>query len=241
MSGLLKDRLDGPPVGSGQAHVVASLGRDIVSGRIEEGGALPGDDALAERFGVSRTVLREAMKTLAAKGLIRAKPRAGTHVRRRPHWNLLDAEVLGWHVDDGVDEALLGQLAEMRLAVEPAIAALAAERAAPSHVRTMRDCLVEMAEAGSDRDFALADLALHREMIEASGNVFMHSAGALIEVALLSVFRLGSPANDPVTQAEVTAAHGVIVEAVEQRRPDAAAEAMRSVIRIGRQRIAAKA
>ena len=237
MTGLLRLRLDGAPVMNGHAQVVDGLGRDIVAGRLAEGTILPGDDALAERFGVSRTVLREAMKTLAAKGMVRARPRVGTRVLDRRSWNLLDAEVLGWHVDDSLGSGFLDQLAEMRLAVEPAIAALAARRARPEAIEAMRRAVDEMERATDDRAFALADLDFHKHMIEASGNLFMHSAGVLIEAALLSVFHLGSPASDADVQAEVTEAHRNAAEEIASGREAGAAEAARHIINLGRDRV----
>ena len=238
MTGLLRGRLNGMPVMNGHAQVVDGLGRDIVSERIAVGRTLPGDDALAERFGVSRTVLREALKTLAAKGLIRARPRVGTRVLDRRSWNLLDADVLGWHVDDRLGGPFLAQLSEMRLAVEPVIASLAARRASAEAIRAMHGSVEEMGRATGDRDFAFADLEFHRHMIEASGNVFMHSAGVLIEAALLSAFHLGSPAKDPDVQRDVTEAHRRAVERIAARDEQGAAEATRAIIEIGRARIA---
>ena len=240
MTGLLRMRLDGAPVMNGHAQVVDGLGRDIVAGRLAQGAILPGDDALAERFGVSRTVLREAMKTLAAKGMLRARPRVGTRVLDRRSWNLLDADVLGWHIDDGMGSAFLDQLAEMRLAVEPAIAALAAQRATTEAIEAMRRAVDEMERAADDRAFALADLDFHKHMIDASGNVFMHSAGVLIEAALLSVFHLGSPANDADVQAEVTQAHRDTAEQIAGGNATEAANAVRHMIDLGRSRVRAK-
>ena len=239
MTGLLRDRIDGRPVRSGQAQVTDQLGRDIVGGRIAVGDLLPGDDALAARFGVSRTVLRETLKTLAAKGLVLARPRTGTRVLERRSWNLLDADVLGWHVDHGLDGTFLRELTEMRLALEPAMAALAAGRASAQEIAAMRAAADAMDAAEGDRAFALADLAFHRSLIEASGNMLMHSAGSVIEAALLSVFRLGSPANDPKVQAEVVAAHRAVVERISQGDAEGAAESARHIIGLGRTRVLA--
>ena len=240
MNGLLHGRLDGSPVMNGHAQVVDGLGRDIVAGRIAVGEALPGDGAMTARFGVSRTVLREAQKTLAAKGLIYARPRVGTRVLAREDWNLLDADVLGWLVESDPGGAFLDQLAEMRLAVEPAIAALAARRATPEQVDAMRRSTDEMARAEDDRAFAFADLAFHKHMIDASGNVFMRSAGVLIEAALLSVFRLSSPADDAGLQRTVAAAHGEAAARISARDEAGAAEAVRAIISLGRDRLAGR-
>lgn len=237
MTGLLTDRIDGPRIRSGQAQVTDALGRDIVAGRIAAGDLLPGDEPLAARFGVSRTVLRETFKTLAAKGLVQARPRTGTRVLERRFWNLLDADVLGWHVDDGLSAAFLAELTEMRLALEPAMATLAATRATPQQIARMHEAADAMARAEGDRAFALADLAFHRRLIEASGNMLMHSAGNVIEAALLTVFHLGSPARLPGVQSAVVAAHRTVVECIADADADAAADGARKIIGMGRNRI----
>jgi DNA-binding transcriptional regulator YhcF (GntR family) len=89
------------------AQVVDELGRAIVAGTYPVGTILPGDVELAQRFKVSRTVLRETMKTLAAKGMIVAKARVGTRVTEKSQWNMFDSEVIAWHFDDDVTEEFL--------------------------------------------------------------------------------------------------------------------------------------
>ncbi|RVK09569.1 FadR family transcriptional regulator, partial [Sinorhizobium medicae] len=109
--------------------VVDELGQAVVGGEFSVGDTLPGDTDLAARFNVSRTVLREAMKTLAAKGLVVPRARIGTRVLPKAHWNLFDSDVLTWHFGAGVDEKFLRHVSEVRLALEPYAAALAARRA----------------------------------------------------------------------------------------------------------------
>ena len=113
---------------SNHAEVARNIGIDIISGRYAEGVKLPGDAELTSLFGVSRPVLRESVKTLGAKGLLSTKVRVGTVVRERAAWNMFDADVLAWHLDAGIDQRFLRDLADIRLAVEPRAAALAAER-----------------------------------------------------------------------------------------------------------------
>ena len=111
---------------SNHAEVARSIGIDIISGRLAEGARLPGDAELTATFGVSRPVLRESVKTLVAKGLLSTKARVGTVVRGRSDWNMFDPDVLAWHLDAGIDKRFLADLAEIRLAIEPRAAALAA-------------------------------------------------------------------------------------------------------------------
>ncbi len=219
------------------AQVVDAIGADIIQGRHPQGSALPRDEELAGRFGVSRTVLREAIKTLTAKGLLVARSRVGTKVRPRDDWHMFDADVLRWHMEGGTGRAFYADLSEMRLAIEPCAAGLAAQRAGPEEIDGMRLTIERMAVAPDRRAFAAADIDLHRQITKASGNVFMQSVGALIEAALLSSFWISSPAENPIIQSEVTEDHRRIVEAIAARDAEAAESAMRRVIVVGRDRI----
>lgn len=238
MSGLLRDALNETLVRNSHGQVVEGIGRAIVSGKYPQESILPRDEELAGQFGVSRTVLREAMKTLSAKGLIVARTRVGTRVCARQNWNLFDAEVLVWHLDENAGMEFLDQLYEMRLTLEPSAAAMAAGRATAEEIKALYAHAEAMRTAVDDKAFALADLALHRAITKASGNAFMHSVGTLIEAALLTSFRLSSPASEPARQQEVATTHLRIVEAIARRDPEAAAQAMRDVILYGQRRTA---
>jgi DNA-binding FadR family transcriptional regulator len=219
------------------AQVVDGIGAAIVQGRQPPGSILPRDEDLASRFGVSRTVLREAIKTLTAKGLLVARSRVGTKVRPRDDWNMFDADVLRWHLEGGAGKDFFTDLSEMRLAIEPYAAGLAAQRAGPSDIASMRQTVDRMATAPDRRSFASTDIELHRQITKASGNVFMYSVSALIEAALLSSFWISSPAENPIIQSEVAREHGRIVDAIAARDASEAADAMRHVIIVGRDRI----
>ena len=159
---------------SNHAEVARSIGVDIIAGRYAEGARLPGDAELTAMFGVSRPVLRESVKTLVAKGLLTTKARVGTIVRERGAWNMFDADVLAWHLDAGIDRRFLGDLAEIRLAVEPRAAALAAERRTEADLAVLERTMQRMRLESSDLvGFADADLALHVAVANASGNLFM--------------------------------------------------------------------
>lgn len=212
------------------------LGLDIIAGRTAEGAKLPGDAELILRFGVSRPVLREAVKTLVAKGLLSTKTRVGTVVRERSAWNMFDSDVLAWHLDAGIDKRFLRDLAEIRLAVEPQAAALAARRRSEAAVRQLRDSVARMDASASDSlDFANADLSLHLAVATASGNAFMRSIGAVIEAALRASFLLSAPVEEQ-ERARAIATHGAIVEAIARRDAEAAAAAMTAVIHNGLRR-----
>jgi len=223
---------------SSHGHVVDELGRAVVGGEFLAGDILPGDVELAARFKVSRTVLREAMKTLAAKGLVFPRARIGTRVMPRAHWNLFDSDVLSWHFSVGVDEEFLNHLSEIRLALEPFAAALAAERATDADIAQMMRLAVAMGnEDHSAETLAHADLEFHLHLLEASLNPFMRTVGSLIEAALIGVFKLTNPSADRSEIDRVAVTHIRIVEEIRRGDAKGARHAMEDVIRAGQQRL----
>ena len=230
--GLLESRIFGSKdLRSSHAYVVEELGRAIVAGELPEGAILPGDHDLMEKFAVSRTVLREAMKTLAAKRLIEAKSRVGTRVLPRARWNFLDADVIGWRMRTGMDPAFVTHLAEMRLALEPAAAALAARHATGEDMAELYALAARMDDPNHTREsIAQADLDFHVAVARISGNPFMRSVSSLIEAALAVSFQLSSPALSPQGVSQCASTHLRIAHAIALRDPAQAAEAMRAVI-----------
>lgn len=225
-----------PRAHSNHAEVARSIGIDIIAGRYAEGARLPGDAELIAMFGVSRPVLRESVKTLVAKGLLTTKARVGTVVRGRADWNMFDADVLAWHLDAGIDKRFLADLAEIRLAVEPRAAALAAERRTDEDVAEMQKAMDRMtSEPSTSTAFAEADLSLHVAVANASGNPFMRSIGAVIEAALRASFVLSAPV-ETVDRETVLSWHQRIVDAIAARDAEAASAAMIEVIHNGRRR-----
>ncbi|GAB1580815.1 FadR/GntR family transcriptional regulator [Phyllobacterium phragmitis] len=221
------------------AHVMHDLGLGIVKGLYAENSILPGDAELLERFGVSRTVLREALKTLAAKGLIQPKAKIGTRVRERSQWNLFDPDILIWHFEAGVDLKFMESLAEMRLALEPEAAALAAERRTEQQLAELYRWADRMGDRNDTaQDFVHSDLQFHLTIAEASGNPFMRSLSALIEVALVTAFTLSSPIPDTERHVASARKHRAIADAIAKRDPEAARAAMRLVIFEGAERVA---
>src|SRR3546814_2188286 len=130
----------------------------------------------------SRTVLREAIKMLAAKGMVVSRSKVGTRVRERSAWNMFDTEVLRWYLEGGVDRRFLRDLAEIRLAVEPAAAALAAARRSEQDLAAMDAAITTMRDANAlHAGSADADLALHLAPADSCGHVLMRSLAAVLE------------------------------------------------------------
>lgn len=229
------------PPGNFHAHVIWQLGVGIVGGRFPEGSGLPGLPELIEEFGVSRTVLREALKTLSAKGLIEAKSRVGTRVLPRTRWNLFDPDVLAWHFEAGPDLGFLENLAEMRMAIEPEASALAAQRRTPEQAKGLLGWVDKMAlRENTAESFARYDLEFHRAVADASGNRFMRAISALVELGLTAAFTISSPVEDQAAFDATVGIHRDIAEAIRDRHPEKARESMRGAIRQGFDRAAGK-
>lgn len=222
------------PARSQTSRVVDDLGLAIVSGRQSEGSLLPGDSDLIERYRVSRTVLREALKTLSAKGLVQAKARIGTRVRDRSAWNLFDPDVLVWYARTGFGPEFLAHLGEMRMALEPDAAALAALRRTDEQLEAMRQAAERMGADGiSHQEFVNADLALHLTIAAAANNPFFLSISTLIEVALVAMMSIASPVDDRPRLTRSVADHKAIVTAISAGDPERARRAMQVVVQEG--------
>jgi DNA-binding FadR family transcriptional regulator len=219
-----------------QAEMAQALGTAILDGTYAVGATLPNEADLMLRFGVSRTVVREVIKTLAAKGLVASKTKVGTRVLDDSHWNMFDADLLGWRVVLGLDAAFLKHLFEIRLAIEPAAARLAAERHDADDLRRLRALVARMLDSDHDPvSFAAVDVDFHLAVTEASRNPFMRSIGAVIQAALMHSFTLVSPVGEEARRS-TSEAHGRIVEAIAAGDAESAAAAMIAVIGNGMRR-----
>lgn len=172
-------------------QIVNDLGLDIVRGKYDATNPFPIEADLCEQFGVSRSVLREAVKMLTSKGLLRARPRQGTWVQPEEAWNLLDPDVLRWLLERRFSIELLAEFTEMRMVIEPQAAAYAAFRASDSEKQKIADALDRMQAAERGEDDALAsDIAFHVAILEASGNRFFSQLKDMVETALKISIRL---------------------------------------------------
>jgi DNA-binding FadR family transcriptional regulator len=162
----------------------------------------------------------------------------GTRVRDPVHWNFFDADVLAWRVRIGLDDEFMRSLTEIRRALEPAAAALAAQRRTNADLARLRRHVSEMARSGhTRRSFAETDLAFHLAIGVASGNPLMRSVASVIEAALVASFSYSSPVDDAENQDVTVQSHAAIVNAIEARDAQAAADAMLEVIDVGVRRI----
>ena len=213
-------------------QVVEWLGRRIVSGELSHGSQLPNEAELAAELKVSRGGVREAVKALAAKGLVEPRPRLGTRVLPREQWNLMDREVIDWHGRAAAPD-FLDDLLELRLMVEPGAARLAAERATEEQLADLEAAYAGMAEhapelPAAEQAFVDADLTFHLTLLRASGNQLIQQLGRLLETSLLHGLEASSHAPGGVTA--TLPLHRAVLLAVRGRRPTAAARAMHKLI-----------
>lgn len=169
-------------------ELVHDIGVRIVRGELSPGTSIATEiDTTAE---VSRTVVREAIKVLAAKGLVVARPKTGTQVRERRYWNLMDPDVLAWRIEAEPGDGLLVHVFELRRLLEPAAAALAATRASETEVEQLAAAFEEMAAAVRDDPEAYigADLRFHAIVLEACHNELLAHLGSTLRAVFRASF-----------------------------------------------------
>ena len=225
-----------------QGHVITELGRAIVSGRFAPGELLPREPELMAEFSASRPSLREALKVLAAKGLIEMRQRVGTSVRPRDLWNTFDSDVLGWHLGEestksAQRDSMLRDLIELRHVIEPTAAQLAAGRATMEDLRRIRAGLHAMEAATGDMaSYARADVQFHMAIFAASHNVLLATFAHLVADFLRVSFSIQQKAlNEADNRIEDDVAqHRLVFEAINSGEGESAARAMRNVILNGK-------
>lgn len=203
------------------------IGRAIVTGAYDDR-PFPTEAFLANEFGVSRSVVREAVKMLGAKGLLTARPRKGTTIQPARFWNLFDPDVLRWLLERKFSLELLRHFTELRVAIEPAAAALAARTHDSEGLVLIEAGYARMvaAEAGDD-DTLDADIAFHVAILDACGNPFYRQFRDLVETALRTSIRF---TNRFVGRTADLEQHHAVLEAIARRDPDAAGAAMAALI-----------
>jgi DNA-binding FadR family transcriptional regulator len=169
-----------------------TIGRRIVEGEWGEGAILPPEPELCAELGVSRTPLREAVKRLAAKGLIVVGPKSGTRVLPANRWNQLDGDVLRWRTDVGMSDGELEQLYELRLIFEPEASRLAAVRGSGEDHAVITAAMDDIERLRSHPTAVIApDIAFHIAIIAATRNMFLISISDAIRTALAYQFEAG--------------------------------------------------
>ncbi|MBT3535793.1 MAG: FadR family transcriptional regulator [Rhodospirillaceae bacterium] len=213
--------------------IVHAIGGDIVNGALQQGQRLPSDQEMMARFQASRTALREAMKVLSSKGLIESRQRAGTRVRPRSDWDLLDVDVLSWHRPESISESFTADLVELRELIEPVAAKLAADRATSDDLTRIEAAYLRMETSVDDYEgFYMADVDFHLAVLNASHNQLVQRLAGIIGTVLGLSFSLQKTVRIPLR--ESLESHYQVFDGIRQRNRRSAERAMRITIRRGR-------
>ena len=211
-------------------QIVQELGASIVTGEYYgDNNSFPVEASLCKQFNVSRSVVREAVKMLTAKGLLSARPRQGTRVEPSENWNVLDPDVLRWLLDRKFSLTLLEEVTDIRFAIEPIAAMRAAERATEESLANIEMGLSRMAAARNGEDDALeSDIFFHKAILAASKNRFLSEFEGLIESALKFSIRFTNRFKG-VEFASVED-HGKVFSAIKDGNPAGARAAMEDLL-----------
>jgi DNA-binding FadR family transcriptional regulator len=218
-----------------QGRVSEAIGRRIVSGALAEGATLDVEGVESD-FGVSRTVVREAVKVLTAKGLLDARPKTGTYVLPRSSWNLLDADVMAWRGEIGLTPEFVAELDELRRMVEPWAARRAASQRTQVDIADLSAAIERMTEAFDSRlsengsslsAHVQADLDFHTALLRATGNELVAHMDAMLRPVL--DFR-DSLIPEVEQSTDFLDAHRAVYDAVVAGDPDIAERRMNELL-----------
>jgi DNA-binding FadR family transcriptional regulator len=211
-------------------EVAQFIARKIISGTLPAGTSLQKEAALGQLLGVSRTVVREAVKVLVSKGLLSTRRKAGIEVNPRSHWHLFDPDILAWLFasPSEIHPELLIALTEVRLAFEPAVAKLVAQRADNALLSPIRNAFSNMQQADDKDSYYEADLAFHAALFEACPNDFFRQLQNVVMALLRRSFQLQS--RSLIDKRYGLSLHKKVLEALERQDADQAEAVMRFLI-----------
>lgn len=206
-------------------RMTQELGRQIVCGVFDKSESLPTEAELCEKFGVSRSAVREAVKMLSAKGLISSKPRQGIRILPEEQWNIFDTDLLRWSLESNPSMKVLKEFLQVRIAIEPEAASLAARFATPEKIDAIEAALEQMRAAENDLEAELeADIAFHVSVLYASNNRFYIRLRDFIRTALRVSIRYTSPIK--ANHEAVVEDHAKVFNAIKNRNPERAKHSM---------------
>ena len=219
-----------PIVGALHGGLVSALGTAIVSGEYPAGQVLT-LDGVGARYGLSRSVAREAIRVLESMGMVASRRRVGITVQSADNWNVFDPRLIRWRLEAGDRAAQLVSLSELRRGFEPVAAALAAQRANPDQCRIMAAAVSDMVVHGRSGDleaYLKADKAFHQTLLEASGNEMFRALNGVVAEVLAGRTHHGMmPATPNPAAIDL---HDDVARAIRTRDPEAAERAMRAII-----------
>ncbi len=206
-------------------NTVDHLGEAIVAGRYAAGGSIPPEPVLCEELGVSRTVIREAVKSLVAKGLLTTGPKVGTREQAEEQWNWFDADVIVWQTKAGLSVDFLQDLQDLRRVVEPAAVRLAASRATAQDIADMEEAYAGMKRAiDFGGDYITPDLRFHQGLIRSSHNRMLVQMSRALGALLRTSFEISTTRKDGPSSS--LPLHRAVLDAVIAREPARAEQAI---------------
>lgn len=218
-----------PPAPRIHGKIARSIGIEIVAGVRKPGDFLGGEIEASEDLGISRTAYREAIRILAAKGLVESRPKAGTQITPRTRWNLLDPDILAWTFEGEPQRQFIVDLFELRAIIEPAAAGFAADRRSSADLVEMGNALAAMHEYGlADERGRAADQRFHRAILDAARNeplaALASTVGAAVHWTTKFKQRRRALPRDPLPD------HQRVYDAIEAADADGAREAMSDLL-----------
>lgn len=204
-------------------QLAESIGRLILKGTYLPGTILPNEAEWGRIYGASRTTVREAVKTLTAKGLVVSRTKIGSRVQPSDKWNMLDRDVLSWHMATQRPQDYLKSIQQVRKMLEPEVAALAAQCRTPSQLSAIREAFASMQAAGAGRESIAPDIRFHLSLLAAANNFLLTPFGVMIEAALRNMFEFTTVHNDRPDY--FLPRHEAILKAVEKQNATAARKA----------------
>jgi DNA-binding FadR family transcriptional regulator len=210
-------------------HTLDHLGEAIVGGHYPPGTSIPPEPTLGEELGVSRTVVREAVKSLVAKGMLVTGPKVGTRVLPSEQWNWFDPDVVAWQSRIGLTRDFLRDLQELRRVVEPAGVKLAAERATPQDIADLEAAYAGMKDAiDNGGDYVMHDLRFHQGLLRACHNRMVVQMSKALGALLRTSFEIST--SRPDGPAQSLPLHRAVLDAVIARHPAKAEKAALALI-----------
>ena len=183
----IKDRL--------HVTIARGIGERILGGEFPPGTSLPNEAEWGKAYKASRTAVREALKTLMAKGLISSRPKIGSRVEPRSSWNILDREVMEWHHAAADRKGFIAKTQEARKLLEPGIAEIAATKRTPAQLERLAEALRAMEKAKTVADIISADIEFHAALVDCANNELLVPFGIIIEKALATLFEFTTTRN----------------------------------------------
>ena len=218
-----------PVIKNVHGNTLDALGEAIVAGRYAPGASMPPEPTLCEELGVSRTVVREAVKSLVAKGLVTTGPKVGTRVQAEDQWNWFDPDVVGWQSTVGITREYLRDLQELRRVVEPAAVRMAAMRATADDVAEIESAFQGMKRAVEEGgDYVTHDLRFHQGLLKACHNRMLVQMSKALAALLRTSFEISTSRKDGPRNS--LPLHRAVLDAVARHEPERAEKAIIALI-----------